>query len=306
MRRALAIDEQSYGAEHPNVARDLNNLAQLLQATNRLAEAEPLMRRALAIDEQSYGAEHPEVAIDLNNLAQLLQAKWHGLSARDREVGREHGQSAHATLLAEAEPLMRRALAIDEQSYGAEHPEVAIDLNNLAQLLQAKWHGLSARDREVGREHGQSAHATLLAEAEPLMRRALAIDEQSYGAEHPNVARDLNNLAQLLQAKWHGLVARDREVGREHGQSAHATLSLEAEPLMRRALAIDEQSYGAEHPNVARDLNNLAQLLQAKWHGLVARDREVGREHGQSAHATLSLEAEPLMRRALAIDEQSY
>ena len=59
MRRALAIDEKSYGPEHPNVARDLNNLAQLLQATNRLEEAEPLMRRALAIDEKSYGPEHP-------------------------------------------------------------------------------------------------------------------------------------------------------------------------------------------------------------------------------------------------------
>ena len=35
------------------MARDLNNLAQLLQATNRLEEAEPLMRRALAIDEKS-------------------------------------------------------------------------------------------------------------------------------------------------------------------------------------------------------------------------------------------------------------
>jgi hypothetical protein len=55
------------------VAIRLNNLAQLLQATNRLAEAEPLMRRALAIDEASYGAEHPEVAIRLNNLALLLR-----------------------------------------------------------------------------------------------------------------------------------------------------------------------------------------------------------------------------------------
>ena len=39
------------------MAIDLNNLAQLLQATNRLAEAEPLMRRALAIDEKSFGPE---------------------------------------------------------------------------------------------------------------------------------------------------------------------------------------------------------------------------------------------------------
>ena len=47
MKRALAIDEKSYGPEHPDVARDLNNLAQLLKDTNRLGEAEPLMRRAL-------------------------------------------------------------------------------------------------------------------------------------------------------------------------------------------------------------------------------------------------------------------
>jgi len=115
MRRALAIDEASYGAEHPRVAIELNNLAALLWATNRLAEAEPLMRGVLAIDEASYGAEHPAVAIALNNLAWLL-----------KDTNR----------LAEAEPLMRRALAIDEASYGAEHPAVARDLNNLAQLLK--------------------------------------------------------------------------------------------------------------------------------------------------------------------------
>ena len=50
------------GRSIPNVANDLNNLAPLLQATNRLEEAEPLMRRALAIDEKSYGPEHPNVA----------------------------------------------------------------------------------------------------------------------------------------------------------------------------------------------------------------------------------------------------
>jgi hypothetical protein len=48
-RRALAIDEATFGPNHPDVARDLNNLAQLLRATYRLGEAEPLMRRALAI-----------------------------------------------------------------------------------------------------------------------------------------------------------------------------------------------------------------------------------------------------------------
>ena len=115
-RLALEIDEQMLEPDHPRVAVRLNNLAQLLQATNRLSEAEPLMRRALDIDEKSYGPAHPKVAIRLNNLAQLLQA---------------------TNRLSEAEPLMRRALDIDEKSYGPAHPKVAIDLNNLAALLQA-------------------------------------------------------------------------------------------------------------------------------------------------------------------------
>ena len=37
--------------------------------------------------------------------------------------------------LAEAEPLFRRALALSEASYGRNHPQVAIRLNNLAALL---------------------------------------------------------------------------------------------------------------------------------------------------------------------------
>ncbi len=146
-------------------------------------------------------------------------------------------------LHAEAEPLMCRALAIDEASFGADHPRVAIRLNNLATLLQ---------------------DTNRLPEAEPLMRRALAIDEASFGADHPNVAIRLSNLATLLQ---------------------DTNRLQEAEPLVRRALAIDEASFGADHPSVAIDLNNLAQLLKA-----TNRLRE----------------AEPLMRRALVIDEASF
>ncbi len=56
-RRALAIWERSYGPDHPDVAKGLNNLAELLRATNRLGEAEPLYRRALAIDERSHGPD---------------------------------------------------------------------------------------------------------------------------------------------------------------------------------------------------------------------------------------------------------
>ncbi len=59
MRRALDIDEQAYGNDHPFVAIRLHNLAHLLHETNRLDEAEPLMRRAVAIFKSSLGNEHP-------------------------------------------------------------------------------------------------------------------------------------------------------------------------------------------------------------------------------------------------------
>ena len=75
MRRALAIDESSFGADHPEVAGDLNNLAQLLKDTNRLAEAEPLMRRAvIAILNftRKTGHEHPHLSQVLGNYAGLL------------------------------------------------------------------------------------------------------------------------------------------------------------------------------------------------------------------------------------------
>jgi tetratricopeptide (TPR) repeat protein len=304
--QGLTECEQRLGPEHPGTASALINLAALLQVTNRMAEAEPLMRRALAIDEACCGNDHPKMAIDLNNLAHLLQAtnrlsEAEPLMARVVEIfeisyGKDHPKVATAlnnlaqllqatNRLPEAEPLMRRALAIDEASYGDDHPNVAIRLNNLAQLLQA---------------------TNRLEEAEPLMRRAVAIDEASFGNDHPDVAIDLNNLAQLLQV---------------------TNRLSEAEPLMRRALAIDEASYGNDHPNVARDLNNLAGLLKATnrlaeaeplMHRVLAiGEASYGKDHPNVATALNNLagllqvtnrlsEAEPLMRRALAIDEVSY
>ncbi len=91
LRRALEIDEKSYGPDHPKVALALNNLAQQLIALDRFADAVAFSRSALAIEEKSYGPDHPNVGRDLNNLADLLQK---------------------TNRLDEAEPLLRRALDI--------------------------------------------------------------------------------------------------------------------------------------------------------------------------------------------------
>jgi hypothetical protein len=86
-RRALAITEKSLGPEHPNVATGLNNLPELLSATNRLAEAEPLSRRHLRIfAEFGYrtGHEHPLFRAAISNYFYLLSVSDGLESSRNR------------------------------------------------------------------------------------------------------------------------------------------------------------------------------------------------------------------------------
>jgi hypothetical protein len=75
MARVVTIFENSYGKEHPNVATALNNLAQLLQATNRLSEAEPLSWRHVDIFisfGKATGHEHPHMQAALQNYIGIL------------------------------------------------------------------------------------------------------------------------------------------------------------------------------------------------------------------------------------------
>jgi hypothetical protein len=45
----IRVDEAVYRPDHPDFARDLDNLAWLLRDTSRLGEAEPPMRRHLSV-----------------------------------------------------------------------------------------------------------------------------------------------------------------------------------------------------------------------------------------------------------------
>jgi tetratricopeptide (TPR) repeat protein len=110
LRRALAIDEETHGNDHPLITASLNRLGLLYFEEDRFGEAEPLYRRALAIDERSAGPEDEKIAIRLNNLAGLLEMT-------DR--------------LVEAETLHIRALAIRERTLGERHPETGSSRNNL-------------------------------------------------------------------------------------------------------------------------------------------------------------------------------
>jgi hypothetical protein len=76
LRRVVKILEDPGGEPLPNYASAFNNLAQLLKATNRLGEAEPLMRRGAIIFRkfgESTGYEHPHMRAAVGNYATLLK-----------------------------------------------------------------------------------------------------------------------------------------------------------------------------------------------------------------------------------------
>jgi len=241
-KACVQMTEKRCGADHPNTALSLNNLADLYRAMGRYPEAEPLFVRALSIAEKRCGANHPNTALSLNNLAELYRAMGRypeaeplfvrSLSICEQQLGANHPNTAlslnNLALLygvmgryPEAEPLFVRSLSIWEQQLGADHPNTALSLNNLAELYHS-----------MGR----------YPEAEPLLVRSLSIWRQQLGADHPQTATSLNNLALLYYA-----------MGRYP----------EAEPLFVRSLSIGEQQLGADHPNTALSLNNLAELYRA-------------------------------------------
>ncbi len=244
LQQALTIREQQLEPEHSDVAQSLNNLALLYFEHGRYIEAESLYLRALVTRGQQLELECPDTPQSLNGLA-LRYCDANANAAQADQFA--HSLLGLAELYVEqsrytqAEPLLRRALAVWEQHLGPQHPHTAFALHDLARVYSAQ-----------GR----------CTEAELLFRRALEIREQQLGPEHPKTAESLNNLGKLY---------------------ADAGRSTEAEPLLRRALTIREQRLGPDHPYTAFSLNNLAKLCT-----------DVGR----------STEARSLLRRALAIREQ--
>ena len=154
---------------------------------DRYAEADKQLLTALK-EAEKFGEQDRRLAVNLGALGTVYRAQ-----------GR----------YAEAEPLLRRALAIVEKRVAEKELEpedprvvevVVPILDNLAALytVQAKY-----------------------AEAEPLFRRALAIREKALGPERPEVAKTLDNYAELLrktnrEAEAAKLEARAKAIRAKH------------------------------------------------------------------------------------------
>jgi tetratricopeptide (TPR) repeat protein len=127
-----------------------------------------------------------------------------------------HGRYSEATSLAQ------RALVFLENALGPNHPDVAISLNNLAELYRVQnryadaeplyKRSLAIKEKVLGPNHSDVAlslyNLGLLyqnqgryADSEPLYKRSLAIREKAFGLDNHDVAVSLNNLAGFYGAQ---------------------------------------------------------------------------------------------------------
>ena len=228
---------------HPALAASLSKLAETFRLQGKNEEAEPLYRRALAIRERHYGSDHLLVAESLHNLAEIKRAQgeypeaerlyWRSVMIRSYLQGASHAE-LWPTLKGlaeinralgrpgEADKLYARASAIAEKSIPAAS-------------TRARLYDFAVGDTETAAIARGSSVSLLLMPGSHLAER-----EALKASEHPEVARQLEGLAEIYRAQGRYLEAID---------------------LMRRVVLIRERVFSAGHPEVARSYEIMSALL---------------------------------------------
>ena len=187
-------------------------------------------------------------------------------------------------LTSKAEPLLRRALQIQQRILGPRNPDTLQSQQDLAVAAVAASH---------------------YPEAEKLCRQTMETRRQVLGPEHHDTIDSMVQLARILGFESHydeaeELNRKALEVARRKWPQDRLTataLSLladtlthedkypEAEKAAREALEMDRQALGSDHPSVLRDMFNLAAILSEEQH--YADAEEIYKELIESARRVL-------------------
>ncbi|MEE9345805.1 MAG: tetratricopeptide repeat protein [Methylococcales bacterium] len=114
--QALTSDLNTYGEDHPFVARDRNNLGLTWDFLGEYQKAIEYYSLTLTSDLNSFGEAHPFVAIGRNNLG----SAWNALKNYPKAI-----------------EYFELALTSNLKTYGDDHPIVATNWNNLGMAWQA-------------------------------------------------------------------------------------------------------------------------------------------------------------------------
>ena len=279
--QALAETEREDGPSSPKVAQAATDLGLFLLQIGKAAEAETPLRRALSIRESD---------ADRENLALSVAGQGKNKEAFDLFQRAAEGNDPRVAARAfaklaqmdepHAELYYRNAAAAEEKASGAESPRLPVLLQEYALALRARHRDAEAepllrRGLAIPQSDPRVQIGLLntlgnllegrrqLDEAEKLERTALSLSEEKYGPESPQLAMTCTNLADVLWNK-----KNLREAGLLYG----------------RAIVIDASLYGPDRPETAADVANLGMLMN---------------EAGQAGAG------QALLRQALAIYEKT-
>ncbi|KAL8911915.1 MAG: hypothetical protein Q9171_002999 [Xanthocarpia ochracea] len=113
-REVVRVRQQLRGVDHPETLTSMDNLACILESTNR-EEAEELYRQVIESRKKVLHEGHPDTLISMQNLAILL---------------RDPGQHD------EAETIQREVVQGWQQSQGMDHPKTLVSMHQLATILE--------------------------------------------------------------------------------------------------------------------------------------------------------------------------
>jgi len=303
-REALARREASLGAENPQTAQSLVDLALFLNEHERPGEAEPLLRRTIRVLEKLDSRE--QLASVLVNLADVRLAQGEGEDAEQllrKGLALRQGTAGVGEILDRLTALLRLQGDLDEAEVLSRR---ALSAGRTAERLR----GLAVSIEPRGKTE----------EAATLHREALALQEREFGPIHPQVALTLNSLALLHVGAGEfdaaapllerALATFAQTLGPESAEAATALDNLgnvrraqrdfpAAEKLLLRALDIRRKALGEEHPDTAVTCNNLAGLyhVQGKLDlaeplyrtAIAIRERQLGENDQDTAQALYNL-----------------
>ena len=242
-RQAVTLAETAYGPKHPLTAADVSNLANVLMGAGKYPEAFTSSQRALQILVDAYGETNSSVGAVLTNLAEISRALG------TFEESRAYAKRGRAVYRALADDFgysrVTINLAILEQEQ--HHFAAAMQLANEGMaLIDAKL-----RDRQAyvaicaDITAGIAVSAGVPSEALPLARRSLAISEQLFGKDSPQLISPLERLAESLEALG--------KPADEYYARALAYVAAAEEPTVRAEV----------HYHVARRTNDVAMMKLA-------------------------------------------
>ena len=251
--RARAILERTLGAEAAAVADVLKTIGNAKADLGDRDGARLDYERARSIWEKALGPSHPAVAAAWNNLGNLLL-----------EGGSYDGALGH----------YRQALAIWEASLGSDHPSVAIARTNIGETLRALGdrEGAAAafRLRLVDSDTRRSAPITRSPrETWPIWEASRSMPAISWRPSAGSSKRARAGRQRLGPRDLHLATA---SVGLGEALVGEKRFA-RAITVFERAVAIDAEALGKDHPDLAEPLAGLGQAYLGLHQNERAREK---------------------------------